>query len=288
MEQIANDFLTIKVSEMGAELTSIKDENGKEYLWQANPKYWNRHSPILFPIVGAVWNDTFRVNGTEYHSKRHGFARDTAFRLIKKDSNKLTFSMHDTEETYKKFPFHFILGVTYRLERNRIHVVWHVQNTDNKEIHFQIGGHPAFNLPDITEGEPIRGYLKMDAETLNRTELTHEGYRKPSCKEMETDEGILEFTEETFRNDALIFDNCQLHDVQLLNRRGEPEVSVHFNTPAVGIWTPYGKNAPFLCIEPWYGVADGINCTDEFKNRHLMNHLLPGASFMSEYIIQIR
>lgn len=288
MEQIANDFLTIKVSEMGAELTSIKDENGKEYLWQANPKYWNRHSPILFPIVGAVWNDTFRVNGTEYHSKRHGFARDTAFHLIKKDSNKLTFSMHDTEETYKKFPFHFILGVTYRLERNRIHVVWHVQNTDNKEIHFQIGGHPAFNLPDITEGEPIRGYLKMDAETLNRTELTHEGYRKPSCKEMETDEGILEFTEETFRNDALIFDNCQLHDVQLLNRRGEPEVSVHFNTPAVGIWTPYGKNAPFLCIEPWYGVADEAGCTDEFKNRHLMNHLLPGASFMSEYIIQIR
>lgn len=288
MEQIANDFLTIKVSEMGAELTSIKDENGKEYLWQANPKYWNRHSPILFPIVGAVWNDTFRVNGTEYHSKRHGFARDTAFHLIKKDNNKITFSMHDTEETYKKFPFHFILGVTYRLERNRIHVVWHVQNTDNKEIHFQIGGHPAFNLPDITEGEPIRGYLKMDAETLNRTELTHEGYRKPSCKEMETDEGILEFTEETFRNDALIFDNCQLHDVQLLNRRGEPEVSVHFNTPAVGIWTPYGKNAPFLCIEPWYGVADETGCTDEFKNRHLMNHLLPGASFMSEYIIQIK
>ncbi|WP_028896808.1 aldose 1-epimerase family protein [Prevotella sp. HUN102] len=288
MEQIANDFLTIKVSEIGAELTSIKDENGKEYLWQGNPKYWTRHSPILFPIVGAVWNDTFHIDGKEYESKRHGFARDTAFRLIKKDSNKLTFSMHDTEETYKKFPFRFILGVTYRLERNKIHVVWHVQNTDDKDIHFQIGGHPAFNLPDITEGEPIHGYLKMDAENLKRTELTHEGYRKPSRKDMETDEGILEFTEETFRNDALIFDNCQLHDVQLLNRRGEPEVSVHFNTPAVGIWTPYGKNAPFLCIEPWYGIADATDYTGEFKDRHLMNHLLPGASFMSEYIIQIR
>ncbi|MDR0185972.1 aldose 1-epimerase family protein [Prevotella brunnea] len=287
MEQIANDFLTIRVSELGAELTSIKNENGKEYLWQAHPKFWNRHSPILFPLVGKLWQDTFCIDGEEYHSKRHGFARDTEFKLIKKDANRLLFSMHDTEATYKIYPFHFILGVSYKLERNRIHVVWHVQNVDNKEIHFQIGGHPAFNLPDVKEGEPVKGYLKLNAEKLLRTKLSPEGNRLKGYTEFETDEGILEFDENTFKDDALIFEHSQLSDIQLLNRKGAPEVSLQFNTPAVGIWTPHGKCAPFICIEPWYGIADAVGYKGEFRERHLMNHLQPGASFMSEYIITI-
>lgn len=287
MEKITNEYLTLQVSERGAELVSIKDENGKEYLWQADPKGWNRHSPILFPFVGGLWNNTFRVEGKEYEAKRHGFARDAKFKLITHTPNRLAYSLHSSTETYKQYPFHFILAVSYKLEGNRIHVVWHVQNTDNKEIHFQIGGHPAFLLPDMKEGEPMRGFLKLSAETLVRSQ-TNNGHLTTAYQPFETDETIVEFTEETFKDDALIFEHAQLNEVQLLNKKGEAEVTVNFNTPALGLWSPYGKNAPFVCIEPWYGVADVENYEGELKDRRLMNHLHPGASFMAEYVITIR
>lgn len=282
MEQLANDYLTLQLSAHGAELKSIKDDNGKEYLWQGDAQYWARQSPILFPHVGSVWNNSYKIENKEYSSSRHGFARDMDFKVTQKSTDRILFSLHDTPETYERYPYHFILGVSYRLKGNRIHVIWHVQNIDNKEIHFQIGGHPAFNLPDMKAGEPIKGYLKLDNETLQRNNFTHEGYLLEGYKTFETDEGILELTPETFANDALIFDQCQLHHVQILNKKGAAEVSVQFNTPAVGIWSPAGKNAPFVCIEPWYGIADKENYNGEFCNRYLMNHLQPGASFMSE------
>ena len=154
MEQIKNNKLTVTVSKHGAELQSIKDANGKEYLWQADPKFWDRHSPILFPIVCGLWEDKYRVNGKEYKLGRHGFARDTDFKLIAQGDNQLVYGLNDSAETFKDYPFHFNLAVSYKIVENKIKVVWHVENTDNKEIYFQIGGHPAFNVPDLKPGEP--------------------------------------------------------------------------------------------------------------------------------------
>ncbi len=287
METIKNNHLKVEVSALGADLQSITDAEGKQYLWQGDARYWNRRSPILFPLVGGVWNDTFRIDGKTYHSKRHGFARDREFTLVKQGADRVVYALHDDEDTLEKYPYHFNLAVSYKLEANRIHVVWHVQNTDSRTIHFQIGGHPAFCLPDVVEGSPIHGYLKVDAETLQCSVLNAEGNRIDGLTPLETDEGILEFTEETFKNDALILDHCQLRHIEILNKKGAPQVTVDFKSPAVGIWTPYGKHAPFLCIEPWYGVADSEGYEGEFSDRHLMNHLLPGSSFMCEYVITI-
>ena len=139
MEQIKNNKLTVTVSKHGAELQSIKDANGKEYLWQADPKFWDRHSPILFPIVCGLWEDKYRVNGKEYKLGRHGFARDTDFKLIAQGDNQLVYGLNDSAETFKDYPFHFNLAVSYKIVENKIKVVWHVENTDNKEIYFQIG-----------------------------------------------------------------------------------------------------------------------------------------------------
>ena len=161
MIELRNEQLTIKVAEKGAELQSIKDASGKEYLWQADPKFWGRHSPILFPIVCSVNGETYRVDGKEYHLPRHGFARDSEFTLVSQSPEKVTFALHDNEETLKVYPYHFNLAITYRLEGNKIHVFWHVENTDTREIHFQIGGHPAFNLP----GGKTEGIIKLDNDT---------------------------------------------------------------------------------------------------------------------------
>ena len=164
MVELRNEQISITVSEKGAELQSIKDVNGKEYLWQGDPKFWPRRSPILFPIVCSVNNDTYSVDGKEYHLPRHGFARDTDFKLISKSDRKVTFALESSEETKKVYPYDFTLSVSYTLDDNKVGVIWHVHNTDTREIHFQIGGHPAFNIPDMKAGESQYGRIRLDNE----------------------------------------------------------------------------------------------------------------------------
>jgi galactose mutarotase-like enzyme len=288
MEQIKNEQLCVEVSAHGAELQSIKDANGKEYLWQGDPAYWNRRSPILFPIVCGLWKDTYRLNGREYKMGRHGFARDTNFKLIAQGDEQVIYALSDSPETLKDYPFHFNLSVSYKLRGNQIRVVWHVENTDDKPIFFQIGGHPAFNVPGQQPGEPLKGRLRFDAEEPIRLFGNVGGcIDKGKHAPIETQKGVWAFTQDSFKDDAVIFDRCQIRKIELLNSNGEAEVTINTKAPALGIWSPYGKNAPFVCIEPWYGIHDWAEYEGDFIGKYLMNKLLPGASFMSEYSITI-
>ena len=259
MIELSNGLLTIKVAEKGAELQSVRDNEGREYMWQAGPE-WPRHSPILFPLVCSVNDNTYRVDGKEYHLPRHGFARDSVFTLISQTQDKVTFALHDNEETLKVYPYHFNLAITYRLEDNKVHVIWHVENTDNREIHFQIGGHPAFNMP----GGKLEGMIKLDNE-------------EP-----------MEISNNFFRNDSVKIHKSPTRRAMLMDPNGEPAVTVDYKTPVCAFWSPYDKQAPFVCIEPWYGIGDPRDFRGEFKDKPLMNHLLPGASFMSKYTITIK
>jgi galactose mutarotase-like enzyme len=287
METIKNDKLKVEVSEHGAELLSIKDNGGEEYLWQGDPAYWGRRSPILFPIVGTVCDNTYRVNGKAYHLTRHGFARDMDFRLLAKGDEQVVFGLHDTAETLERYPFHFNLAVSYKLTDNRIHVVWHVENTDDKTICFQIGGHPAFLVPGAKAGEPVQGAMRFDNAEPMRVFINKDGFLTKGYHPFATENGLFRFTEDSFKDDAIVFDHSQLRHVELLDAAGNPHVSLDFKTPAVGIWTPCGKHAPFVCIEPWYGITDAEGFDGEFRDKYLMNQLLPGSSFMSEYVITI-
>lgn len=289
METIQNEQLRVVVSPHGAELQSIKNAKGHEYLWQADPKYWGRHSPILFPVVGTLWNGTAHFGNTDTHMGRHGFARDMDFELIAKGDEQVVFALHDNEETRTKYPCHFNLAVSYKLKGNTLKVTWHVENTDDKPIAFQIGGHPAFNLPEVTANDAMHGRLQLDNTAPIRRFIDHNsGCLDASRHEtVDTEDGLLAFNEDTFKNDALIFDHSQLHQVALLNPDDTPAVVVSFKSPAVGIWSPYGKNAPFICIEPWYGVTDLVDYDGNFADRYLTNSLLPGSSFMSQYTITL-
>lgn len=288
METIHNDYLTIDVSSLGAELQSIRDAEDREYLWQADKEIWPRHSPILFPIVCGLWEGKYRNEGKEYALERHGFARDTEFKLLKKSDDKVTYVLESDDNTLKVYPYSFILSVTYRLVKNRIHVVWHVHNTDDKEMHFQIGGHPAFNIPGMEEGGPLKGAMIFDNKgRVERIYGNVGGCVRPERFDTGSQNGLWLFTEETFRDDAVIIDKCQLRQVCLIDKDMNPVVTVDFKAPAVGIWSPYGKKASFVCIEPWYGLHDWVGYEGEFKDKYLMNHLQPGASFMSEYVITI-
>ena len=289
MVELRNEQISIIVSEKGAELQSIKSTNGKEYLWQADPKYWNRHSPILFPIVCSVNNETYRVDGKEYHLPRHGFARDMEFKLIGKSERKVTFALESNLDTKKVYPYDFTLSVSYTLEDNKIGVIWHVLNTDKQEIHFQIGGHPAFNIPDMKAGDNQFGCIRLDnKEPMDALHSYGDGsHEMDEVPFIEAENGIMEFSNNTWRNDSIKIHKSQLHRAELLNKAGEAEVTVEFRTPVIAFWSPYGKEAPFVCIEPWYGIGDPQSFKGEFKDKPLMNHLLPGASFMSKYDIII-
>lgn len=283
MIELKNEQLTILVAEKGAELQSVKDVDGREYMWQAGPE-WSRHSPILFPIVCSVNNNTYVVDGREYHLPRHGFARDALFTVVSQTAQKVTLALHESEDTLQVYPYCFNLGITYKLEGNKIQVIWHVENTDCREIHFQIGGHPAFNVP----GGKLEGRIKLDNEAPMTTLKSYpDGSHDMEEVSLEADMGIMEITSEFFRNDSVKIHKSQTHRAMLVDTDGEPAVTVDYQAPVCAFWSPYGKQAPFVCIEPWYGIGDPRGFSGEFKDKPLMNHLLPGASFMSRYTITI-
>ena len=289
MEILKNEQLQIAISEHGAELQSIQDADGNEYLWQGDPKYWGRRSPILFPIVCGLWDDCYRLDGYEYKMQRHGFARDMDFQLIAKTDRKVTFALEDTPETHRCYPYHFMLSITYRLDGNRIHVIWHVHNTERNEIHFQIGGHPAFMIPGMKEGDEVKGTIRFDnTDKIERLIGNMNGCIIPGRFDVGSMDGIWHFNEDSFKEDCVIIDKSQVKQVSLLDENQKPVVTVDMKTPCVGIWAPYGKHAPFVCIEPWYGIHDKVEYHGDFRQKYLMNHLQPGASFLSEYTITIK
>lgn len=152
MKTLKNTELTLNISLHGAELTSIRDSFGREFLWQADPAFWKRHSPVLFPIVGSLWDKHFRVNGREYEMGQHGFARDMDFRLVSEREDEMWFELKSSPETLAKYPYKFTLRIGYRLEANKIHVMWEVSGDDSQTMWFQIGAHPAFYLPRFVYG----------------------------------------------------------------------------------------------------------------------------------------
>ena len=288
MEELKNDKITGSRSAHGAELLSRKSAEGREYLWHGDEKYWASRAPLLFPIVCGLWNGQYRVDGKTYELPRHGFARDMDFDVIEKTESSVTYELTSNEETMKVYPYEFGLNVSYFLNDDMINVVWTVRNMGKEEMHFQIGGHPAFNLPDVGEGDKVEGTLLFDNEQpLTRIIGNTGGCIKPERYDVKTDRHIWAFDEESFADDAVILDKSQVGMAVIVDKEGQPQIGLSFDCPCLGIWTPYGKHAPFLCIEPWYGVHDWAGYEGEFKDKYLMNHLLPGATFMASYEIKV-
>lgn len=288
LKTISNGQLTIKVSPHGAELCSIF-ANEKEYLWQADPAFWQRHSPILFPIVGSLWENEYRHEGITYPLTPHGFARDMEFTLISEKPDEIRFQLLSNEETLSKFPFPFCLEIGYRIKGKQIEVIWEVKNPGYKTMHFQIGAHPAFYYPDFNASTEDRGYFSFGkTENLNYILISEKGCTDPSIDyTLKLAQGLLPLNTHTFDKDALIIENNQIHEVTLYNKDKKAYLSLHFNAPVVGLWSPPTKNAPFICIEPWYGRCDQVHFKGEYKDRDWMNYLKPGDSFKGGYVIEI-
>ena len=290
MHTLKNEILTVQVKEHGAELASIR-KGSVEYLWQADPMFWGRHSPVLFPIVGSVWEKRYRVDGREFELGQHGFARDMDFTMVEGGEDEVRYRLESTEDTLKKYPWPFVLEIAYRLHGNMIDVIWEVSNPGNEDMYFQIGAHPAFNYPDYDPQTMERGFLSFDrGEGLECIRIKEKG-----CVDAETlypldvpADGLLPLTREIFdKIDTIMLQDGQIGSVALYRTDRTPWLKLSFEAPVVGIWSPPGKNAPFICLEPWYGRCDRAGYEGDYRDRDWVNRLAPGERFSSVYTIEI-
>ena len=289
MIKLSNRKISVEVSKKGAELCSIRGlRTKKEYLWQADPAFWNRHSPVLFPIVGRVWGNEYRHGGIIYSLSQHGFARDMDFSLLSVTDTEIWFRLESDISTLGKYPFPFILEIGYRLLANQIIVSWRVENPSNKGMYFQIGAHPGFYFPAFKENEEERGYFMFNkSKGLYVTPIVERGCVTTDRQPLELVDGLLPIDVHTFDNDALILENSQVNEVTLLDVNKKPHLSVRFDAPVVGLWSPPAKNAPFVCIEPWYGRCDRVNFEGDFREKDWIQYIPLKGVFETSYTITL-
>ena len=290
MHTLENEILTVKVKEHGAELCSIV-KGDTEYLWQADPAFWGRHSPVLFPIVGSVWNGRYHVGDKEFALGQHGFARDMDFEKVSGSDSEVRYRLVSSDETVARYPWQFVLEIAYRLHGNKIDVIWEVSNPSDEEMYFQIGAHPAFNYPDYDPVKDERGYLSFDVkDNLQCIRIQEKGCVNADVTyplEIPQD-GLLPLAKDTFDTiDTIMLQDRQIGRVTLHRNDRSPWLSLSFDAPVVGIWSPPGKNAPFICLEPWYGRCDRAGYEGDFTDKDWMNRLAPGERFSSVYTIEI-
>lgn len=288
---LENETLKIEIESKGAELKSvINKETGLEYMWQADPEFWGRTSPVLFPFVGEVKDGHYFFEGKEYKMGQHGFARDTEFEIATKEAGKIWFQIKDSEDTYNKYPFHFKLEIGYELIGNKVNILWKVtnpgQDREDQTLYFSIGAHPAFNCP-INGDEDKNGYKMFFKDAK---EIRHHGNLTGTCTHEDLvlaldANGCAEITAETFNRSTYIVENKQTDSMAILDRNGKAYIIVDFDTPLFGVWSPIGKNAPFVCIEPWWGRADYDDFAGELPDREYGNTLESGQVFDNIYSI---
>ena len=278
---ISNSNLTARIKHLGAELFSLKNNQNKEYIWEGNPTFWGKHSPILFPIVGSLKNNTYLHNGKPFQLNRHGFAREMEFQLIEKTKESATFSLLSTIETKKVYPFDFELQICYSLKENKLNIDYKVINKDDLIMPFAIGAHPAFALAGNFEDYS----LEFQQDEILRYHLLEKGLISNSTNELQLDNRLLGLNYKLFENDALVFKTLKSKSITIL-KNANPILKVNFSDfPNLGIWTVV--NAPFLCIEPWFGYSDTLNEYDDFSKKEGIQLLEKKETFESNYSIEI-
>ncbi len=287
---LRSDSLAVYVSNKGAEIMSVKNKQTKtDYMWDGNPDYWNRRSPLLFPIVGGLKNNTYIYDGKTYHLGRHGFARDMIFEKTAETQDRIWFELNATEETMKKYPFRFHLTVRYTLKGNRLETRWYVRNDDDKPMPFSIGGHPAFLCSVNGKGSHEDYYLRFEMEgkenPIYRTLERSSGLMGEKTFELKLKNGMYKIKKDTFSIDTMIFEQ-QTTKIELLRPDRRPYVTMTCAAPVIGIWSPAGRHAPLVCIEPWYGRCDRRDFDGDIFDREWSQVLQPGEEFEAEYFLE--
>ena len=287
---IENDILTVQISSLGAELYSIKSDDGCEYLWQGNPEYWSGRAPIMFPICGRLFDGKYTYLGKEYEMGSHGIARHNEFSLKSQEKEKITLSLVANDETKRSYPFDFVFDVTFSLSGSSLSVEYKVINTDSKDLIFGLGAHPAFNVP-LENGLKFEDYSVEFEKECDAFRLDF----SPTCFCTRNDKLYLDgktrkidLRHDLFDDDAIFLYNTP-KKVTLSSYKGTKGVTVKFdNMKYVGFWHATKKDAPYVCIEPWCSSPADDGVIDDLLTKKEMVHLPAGCIHKTRYEIIIK
>ncbi|MDO9000530.1 aldose 1-epimerase family protein [Sediminibacterium sp.] len=261
--QIRSNKLRVSINSFGAEVCSVKNKNGDEFMWQANKKIWGRHSPVLFPIVGKLKENYFIYNEKTYELPQHGFARDIDFEVIESSSESCIFQLKNSKDTYERYPFSFVLQISYLLIENKLTTSYKVINQSDAPMFFSLGAHPAFNCPLQSDEKFEDYYLEFEKNKYSRT-LLNNGLRSTIKEELKLKDNKLFLKKELFENDALVFEENQINRVSLCSIKSKHKITLECDGwPYFGIWSKKDCEQ-FVCLEPWHGITDS-----EFSNKNL-------------------
>jgi len=278
---LSNSELTATINTFGAELISLKNKSNREYIWEGNPNYWGKHSPILFPIVGSLKNNSYCYNNVVYNLPRHGFAREMDFDVIKKTDSTVVFSIQQSTVTLEKYPFQFELQISYTLINSVLKISFKVINNNDVSMPFSIGAHPAFAIANDFENFELQ-FEKSENLVVSKLEndlISNTTYTLP------LENNSMPLTYSLFENDALIFKTIKSKSVTIAENK-IPFLKVQYNDfPSLGIWTK--SQAPFICIEPWLGYADTIENNGNLEQKEGIQILGVNQIFETNYLIEI-
>ena len=277
---LSNTKISASINTLGAELIRL-EKNNKNYIWTVDETYWNKTSPILFPIVGRLKNDSYTFKNKSYALPRHGFARNFEFEIANQTESSAVFILTDNAETLKNYPFQFELRLKYELIENSLKISYSVLNKSQDIIPFSIGAHPAFAIEDSFSDYSLQF---NEAEEFVSYELENEQFNN-SFKKTPSENGKINLDYALFEKDALVFKHLKSNKLTL-SKKNQPYLSVEFKDfPYLGIWTK--PNAPFLCIEPWCGLADNGNHNGNLEDKEGINHLPAGEDFLRVIRIEV-
>lgn len=283
---LENEVLTVEILTKGAEVKSIKSKlDGTEYIWQADANYWGRHAPILFPIVGKLKNDQYYLAGKKYMMAQHGFARDRDFYVKEKTDNHLSMTLRADETSLQNYPFNFELTIDYKLIENSVIVNYLVKNLDDEQVmHFAIGAHPGFNLPLDNQTDFSDYYFELSPKKARKYIPVTEEVLLQTDQAKEVEETIYPVTRELFKDGVLIWETPGSTRLNLKSDKTDKEIVFDYNNmPYLGLWSTYPLEAPFVCIEPWCGIADPFDSNGKYEEKLGINQLKPKQEFQSSY-----
>lgn len=286
---LENEQIKITADTRGGELHSLTDkQTGTEYLWNGDPAHWKYHAPILFPIVGRVTGNQYRVGGKTFELPQHGLARTSDFACSEKTAASITFSLQASSQTLAVYPFQFLLEITYTLLHNGVKTTLSVKNTDTKPIIFSIGAHPAFMCPIDPAGSLSDCYLEFsENETAPILPLAPSGFLSRQKQPFLNGENKIALKKELFQNDALIFHRLKSKTIAIKSKANRKALCIDISEfPFTGIWAP-AKGAPFLCIEPWHGHCDYDGFNGELADKEDTVKLAAGETFRRAYTVSV-
>ncbi len=288
MHQIENGEVLVRIVEKGAELQSIFGKfNQLEYLWNGDPAWWAKRSPVLFPIIGTLRHDSYIYKGNNYTMGRHGFAREMNFAVQNKQQESIQFVLKDNDFTWTVYPFSFEFTITYSLEGRNLKVGYKVLNPGQGKMYFSVGGHPAFRLPLVqnTKYEDYRLEFNEE-ETKPRWPISKEGLIEKTSVPLLVQTDVLALSKELFAKDALVLKFPTSSAVSLRSDKTLHGLDFYFDGfPYLGLWA--APNADFLCIEPWCGIADPVDSDQQLTHKEGIISLAPGEEFERSWAVSL-